>query len=184
MRGADWWRDITWGSLTTRGDSRGYPPWVHFFPYGKKVLARVGDWSKEQMNKGNKAERPHFMLGAVIMDARGLVDPQNKPFGRVLPLEIQIKIMFWVHCFYTMDKRKKVVQELKGLYKCDLTGFPQHLGEDRWWNQVVVRLHAPRKNGCHHCHRMMDHRLSVSDFFLRHILLMTLTLKKLFFLVF
>ena len=109
------------------------------------------------------------MLSTVIMDCRGLVDPKNKPFGRVLPLEIQIKIMFWVHCFYTMDKRKKVVQELKGLPHCSLTGFPQHLGEDRWWNQTVVRLHAPRRNGCHHCHRMMDHRLSVSDF-LSHIL--------------
>ena len=95
------------------------------------------------------------------MDCRGLVDPKNKPFGCVLPLEVQVKIMFWVECFYTMDKRKKVVQELKGLPKCDLTGFPQHLGEDRWWNQVVYRLHAPRKNGCHHCHRLMDHRLSV-----------------------
>ena len=97
------------------------------------------------------------------MDCRGLVDPRNKPFGRVLPLEVQIKIMFWVECFYTMDRRKKVVQEFKGLPKCDLTGFPQHLGEGRWWNQVVVRLHAPRKNGCHHCHRLMDHRLSVSE---------------------
>ena len=135
------------------------------FWWGPQVLARVGDWSKEPMIKGNRVERSHFMLGVVIMDGRGLVDPRNKPFGRVLPLEIQIKIMFWVHCFYTMDKRKKVVQELKGLPKCDLTGFPQHLGEDRHWNQVVVRLHAPRKNGCHHCHRMMDHRLSVSDFF-------------------
>ena len=104
------------------------------------------------------------------MDCRGLVDPRNKPFGRVLPLEVQVKIMFWVECFYTMDKRKKVVQEFKGLPKCDLTGFPQHLGEDRWWNQVVVRLHTPRKNGCHHCHRMMDHRLSVSDFFQSPIL--------------
>ena len=120
------------------------------------------------------------MLGAVIMDCRGLVDPQNKPFGRVLPLEVQVKIMFWVHCFYTIDKRKKVVQELKGLPKCDLTGFPQHLGEDRWWNQVVVRLHAPRKNGCHHCHRMMDHRLSVSDFLVTFFFFF-LTLKKLFF---
>ena len=140
---------------------------------GPQVLARDRDWSKEPMIKGNRAERPHFMLGAVTMDYRGLVDPQNHS----LPLEIKIKIMFWVHCFYTMEKRKKVVQELKGLPKCDLTGFPQHLGEDRWWNQVVVRLHAPRKNGCHHCHRMMDHRLSVSDF-LSRILLMTLTLKK------
>ena len=124
------------------------------------------------------------MLGAVSMDGRGLVDPQNKPFGCVLPLEVQIRIMSWVECIFTNEKRRKVNQELKGLPKCDLTGFPQHLGEDRWWNQVVVRLHAPRKNGCHHCHRMMDHRLSVSDFFSRHILLMTLTLRKLFFLVF
>ena len=150
------------------------------FWVGPQVLARDRDWSKEPMIKGNRAERPHFMLGAVNMDYRGLVDPKNKPFGRVLPLEIQIKIMFWVHCFYTMEKRKKVVQELKGLPKCDLTGFPQHLGEDRWWNQVVVRLHAPRKNGCHHCHRMMDHRLSVSDFLSHNFLLMTLTLRKLF----
>ena len=121
------------------------------------------------------------MLDAVInMDCRGLVDPKNKPFGRVLPLEIQIKIMFWVHCFYTMEKRKKVVQEFKGLPKCSLTYLPQHLGEDRWWNQVVVRLQAPRRNGCHHCHRMMDHRLSVSDFLNHILLLMTLTLRHFF----
>ena len=58
------------------------------------------------------------------MDCRGLVDPKNKPFGRLLPLEVQVKIMFWVHCFYPMDQRKNVVRELKGLPKCDLTGFP------------------------------------------------------------
>ena len=104
------------------------------------------------------------MLSTVIMDCRGLVDPENKPFGRVLPLEIQIKIMFWVECFYTMDKRKKVVREIKGLPHCTLTSFPRTLGEYRTWNQVIVRLHAPRKNGCHHCHRVLDHRLSVSDF--------------------
>ena len=125
------------------------------------------------------------MLGAVNMDCRGLVDPKNKPFGRVLPLEVQVKIMFWVHCFYTMDKRKKVVQELKGLPKCDMTGFPQHLGEGRWWNQTVLRLRTPRKNGCHHCHRMFDHRLSVSEFVLKwYSFFMTWTLKKLFCLVF
>ena len=115
------------------------------------------------MNKVEQSGETTFMLGAVIMDCRGLVDPQNKPFGNVLPLEVQVKIMFWVHCFYTMDRRKKVVREFKGLPKCDLTGLPQHLGEDRRWNQVVFRLHAPRRNGCHYCHRMMDHRLSVSE---------------------
>ena len=115
------------------------------------------------MSKVEQSGETTFMLGAVIMDCRGLVDPQNKPFGNVLPLEVQVKIMFWVHCFYTMHRRKKVVREFKGLPKCDLTGLPQHLGEDRRWNQVVFRLHAPRRNGCHHCHRMMDHRLSVSE---------------------
>ena len=97
------------------------------------------------------------------MDCRGLVDSRNKPFVRVLPLEVQLKIMFWVHCFDTMDQRKKVVQELKGLPKCDLTGFPQILGEDCHWNQVMFRLHAPRGNHCHHCYRLMDHRLSVRE---------------------
>ena len=120
------------------------------------------------------------MLGAVIMDCRGLVGPENKPFGNMLPLKVQIRIMFWVECIFTNEKRRKVNQELKGLPICSLTGFPQNLGEDRWWNQVVVRLHATRRNGCHHCHRMMDHRLSVSDF-LRHILLlMTLRLRNFF----
>ena len=98
------------------------------------------------------------------MDCRGLVDPRNKPFGNVLPLEVQVKIMFWVECFYTMDKRKKVVRELRGLPICAMTGYPKHLGEDLHWNQVIVRMYAPRTNGCHHCHRMSDHRMSVSDF--------------------
>ena len=97
------------------------------------------------------------------MDCRGLVDPQNKPFGCVLPLEVQVKIMFRVHCFYTMDKRKKVVQEFKGLPKCDLTLLPQNLGEGQYWNQVVSRLQEPRGSYCHHCHRLIDHRLSVRE---------------------
>ena len=112
------------------------------------------------------------------MDCRGLVDPNNKPFGRVLPLEVQVKIMFWVECFYTMDKRKKVVREFKGLPKCDLMGYPKVLGEYYAWNQVVTRLNVSRKNGCHHCHRFHDHRLSVSEKkgVLNLLLIMTLTL--------
>ena len=97
------------------------------------------------------------------MNRRGLVDPENRPFGYVLPLEIQVKIMFWVECFYTMDKRKKLVQEFKGLPKCSITGYVQHLGEGRDWNQVVFRLHAPRGQYCHHCHRRIDHRMSVRE---------------------
>ena len=101
------------------------------------------------------------MLSVVIMNCRGLVDPQNKPFGNVLPLEVQIKIMFWVECMLTNDKRKKVNKEFKGLPKCDVTGLPQHLGQDQWWNQVVVRFHTPRTTHYHHCHRIFDHKLSV-----------------------
>ena len=37
--------------------------------------------------------------------------------------------MFCVECFYTMNKRKKLLEEFKGLPKCDITGLPQHLGE-------------------------------------------------------
>ena len=116
-----------------------------------------------RINKAARSGEVTFMLGVVIMNCRGLVDPQNKPFGNVLPLEVQVKIMFWAECMLTNDKRKKVNQEFKGLPKCDVTGFPQNLGEDQWWNQVVVRLHAPRKNGCHHCHRLFDHKLSISE---------------------
>ena len=99
---------------------------------------------------------------SVKMDCRGLVDPCNKPFGRVLPLEVQIKIMFWVECFYTMDRRKKVVREFNRLPKCDLMGYPKVLGEYYAWNQVVTRLNVPRRISCHHCHRLIEHRLSVS----------------------
>lgn len=99
------------------------------------------------------------------MNCRGLVDPQNKPFGRVLPLEVQIRIMFWVECFYTIDKRRKVVQQFKALPKCSVTGLPQRLGDYSWWNQVVFRINAPIGSGshCHHCRRIMDHRLSVRE---------------------
>ena len=97
------------------------------------------------------------------MDCRGLVDPKNKPFGRVLPLEVQVKITFWVYCFYTMDKRKKVVQELKGLPVFCLTSFPKNLGKYQWWNQVIVRLHATQSSHCHHCNRILGHRLSVRE---------------------
>ena len=39
---------------------------------------------------------------------QGLVDPKEEPFDRVLPFEVQVKIMFWFECFVTIDKRKKL----------------------------------------------------------------------------
>ena len=88
------------------------------------------------------------------MKYKGLVDPKDKPFGRSLPFEVQVKIMLM-----TNEKRQKVNQEIRLLPKCDWTGFPQILGEDLWWNQVLIRWHVARTTGCHHCHRMLDHKL-------------------------
>ena len=73
------------------------------------------------------------------MKIHGLLDPRNKPFGQVLPLEIQLHILFLAECFVTSDKRRKVNRELRLLLKCEMTGFPQILEEDRRWNQVAVR---------------------------------------------
>ena len=154
-------------------------------PLDQRGLARVCDWWTPKMNKGNIASRGQSpKVHCVRMDCRGLVDPNNKPFGRVLPLEVQVKIMFWVECFYTMDKRKKVVREFKGLPKFDLMGYPKILGEYYAWNQVVTRLHVTRKNGCHHCHRFHDHRLSVSKKRVLNLLLLLMTLTLIFFLFF
>ena len=42
----------------------------------------------------------------------GLVDANNKPFGRLLPVEIQVIIMLWASVAETNDKRKKVLAQL------------------------------------------------------------------------
>ena len=52
------------------------------------------------------------MLCFANMNYKGLVDPRDKPFGRSLLFEVQVKIMFWVECFNTMDKRKKLQRDL------------------------------------------------------------------------
>ena len=84
------------------------------------------------------------------MKIEGLVNPKNKPFGKCLPLEIQVHILFLAKCFVTNDKRWDVNREIRLLHKCSFTGLPQILGDDLRWNQVVTRLHATRTNHCHH----------------------------------
>ena len=41
----------------------------------------------------------------------GLVDANNKPFGGLLPVEIQVIIMFWASVAEANDKRKKVLAQ-------------------------------------------------------------------------
>lgn len=112
---------------------------------------------------GGTERRVHIHVLLFNMNYQGLVDPMDKPFGKWLPFEVQLKIMFWVECFITIDKRRDVNREIRLLPKCDHTAFPQILDEDLRWNQVVMRWHVPRTTGCHHCHRLLDHNFSVSD---------------------
>ena len=168
------------GMTRTKEASRGYPPRVHFLtdlvmivwclfhqscPWLWSRDDRVMMMSPHHVRSATKRSDSlsHIRCLLVDMKYQGLVDPKDKPFGRVLPFEVQVKIMFWVECFVTVDQRKKVLQEFKGLPKCDVTGLPQHLGQDQWWNQVVVRFHVPKTTHCHHCHRIFDHKLSVSE---------------------
>ena len=44
-QGVDWWRGITWGSRGRKDTIGGTPHGYTFFVHGKKVLARVGNWS-------------------------------------------------------------------------------------------------------------------------------------------
>lgn len=96
-------------------------------------------------------------------EIQGTRGPQRQAVWQVVALRGAVKDYVLGLGFMMMDKRKKVLQEFKGLPKCAVTGLPQHLGKDQWWNQVVVRVHVPRTSHCHHCHRLFDHRLSVRE---------------------
>ena len=61
------------------------------------------------------------------------------------------------------DKWRDVMREIWLLPKCTMTGWQHILGDDRQWNQVVRRNRYRRTSYCHHCHWLLDHRLSVSD---------------------
>ena len=56
------------------------------------------------------------------MKYKGLVDPKNKPFGNLLPFEVQVTIMFWTQCFMSNEKKKKM--------NADFTRLPSSLGTD------------------------------------------------------
>ena len=56
------------------------------------------------------------------MKYKGLVDPKNKPFGNLLPFEVQVTIMFWTQCFMSNERKKKM--------NADFTRLPSSLGTD------------------------------------------------------
>ena len=172
---------MTWTNGNYRGYSHGYTFYSFFFladlvmivlccfhqscPWTSSLDDRVMTMSLHNVRPATKRSDslPHIHCLLVTMKYQGLVDPKDKPFGWVLPFEVQLKTMFWVECFVTMEKRKKLLREFKGLPKCDVTSLPQHLGQDQWWSQVEVRFHVPKTSHCHHCHPLFHLKLSVSE---------------------
>ena len=106
---------------------------------------------------------PHIHCLLIAMKYRGMIDLKDKPFGRWLLIEVQWRTVFFAECFVTNDKRRNGMREIQLLPKCAVTGWPQILGDDRQWNQVVRWNRYRRTSYCHHCHRLLDHWLSVSD---------------------
>ena len=159
------------GILNTRGDSRGCPPWVHFFVLDPRSWREKGIGGNKRINKGmSRGDITCLVLTVSGWTAEGWSILRTNLLAACCPWKSKSRLCFGsIALIPCMDQRKKVVQELKGLPKCDLTGFSQILGEDCHWNQMVFRLHAPRGNHCHHCHRLMDHWLSVRE---RRVLLL------------
>ena len=95
----------------------------------------------------------------------GLVDAKYKPFGRVLPVEIQVIIMFWASVAETNDKRKQVLAQLVIIPVCRNTHIPKYVnltrhGFQRWHRTVLVP--SGNRNQCAHCCRRQEQQVSVS----------------------
>ena len=87
-------------------DSRGYPPWVHFlidlvmivwcvfhqscpWPWSRDDHVRMMPPHHVRPATKRSDSLPHIRcLLVVVMKYQGLVDPEDKPFGNVLPFEV------------------------------------------------------------------------------------------------
>ena len=100
------------------------------------------------------------------MNYKGLVDPKNKPFGNVLPFEVQVLIMFWRHCFMTNDERKKMNAEFTRLPRCLRTGIPMFVAFSfssgyKRFSSAMENKPYPSFYGCPHCFRRKTKQYSV-----------------------
>ena len=114
----------------------------------------------------------HFCCAVFANEAmkyKGLVDPKNKPFGNLLPFEVQVIIMFWTQCFMTNDRRKKM--------NAEFTRLPPSLGTDipkfvaflfpsgyKTFSSAMENKPYPRFYGCPHCFRRNTQQVSVTMF--------------------
>ena len=114
----------------------------------------------------------HFCCAVFANEAmkyKGLVDPKNKPFGNLLPLKVQVIIMFWTHCFMTNDRRTKMNEELTRLPCCLRTGIPMFVAFSfssgcKRFSSAMKNKPYPRFYGCPHCFRGNTQQVSVSVF--------------------
>ena len=103
------------------------------------------------------------------MKYNGLVDPKNKPFGNLLPFEVQVIITFWTRCFMTNDRRTKINEELTRLPCCLRTGIPMLVAFSfssgcKRFSSAMKNKPYPRFYGCPHCFRRNTQQVSVSVF--------------------
>ena len=87
---------------------------------------------------------------------RPLVDRKNKPFGNLLPFEMQVIIIFWTQCFMTNDRRKKINEELTRLPCCLRTAIPMSVAFSfssgyKRFSSATEKKPYPRFYGCPHC---------------------------------
>ncbi|KAM7443312.1 hypothetical protein ABFA07_007951 [Porites harrisoni] len=98
------------------------------------------------------------------MKFHGLEDANNKPFGRLLPVEIQVIIMLWASVAETNDKRKKVLAQLVRIPVCRNTHIPKYVkitrqGFQRWYRTVLVPF--GNLNQGPHCSRRQEQQVSI-----------------------
>ena len=100
------------------------------------------------------------------MKYKGLVDPKNKPFGNLLPFEVQVIIMFWTQCFMTNDTRTTMNEEFTRLPRCLRTGIPMSVAFSfssgyKRFSSAMENKPYPRFYGCPHCFRRKTKQYSV-----------------------
>ena len=89
--------------------------------------------------------------------------PRRHAVWQGAPLRSAVEYYVLGRVFCDDGQTEKGATRIQRVAQCDVTGLPQHLGQDQWWNQVVIRFHVPRTTHCHHCHRIFDHKLSVRE---------------------
>lgn len=160
---SDWWKQIT----RRKEIIGGTPPWVHFL-FICDVFPPIPDSvmiSLDHVRSATKKGVTHCLTFLACSSTWNTEDWLTRKTSRLVD-GCRSKYN-GASCFsrnaVTNDKRRDMMHEIRLLPKCAVTGWPQILGNYRQWNQVVRCNRYHRTSYCHHCHWLLDHRLSMSD---------------------